>query len=437
MVGVYLNGDKGNVVLASGMPQYLDKYHPFVEQMKRLGYNLFIPKYMGTYESLGKFNTQNSIESVESVIELAKSGEGVELFANSKLKWKNDKTYLIGFSYGAFPSLLQKVDVDKTLLVCPFVSIDYHTQNSTGEDIRKTFEFLQRAYPNVYRFKTDEVVDDIAKYRGPDKKEKLFVVVGKNDSSIPKDEIEYLKTKYNPIIVEKEGGHSIKIEDEMLENLLRGNFKLLYQSVDFIKYMHELAKHNLDKLNCGNISLRLSNGLIAIKPTGMSYDQVNITNVSIVDMKGNLLSGEKPSSDVEFHLHIYKHKPEINCIIHTHSHYATVMSCLNKPLKVLTTLQADYFGKDVWCMPYTNHRTKSIGERAVKSGEKVMLLERHSSLIFDEKPIKAIKNAVILEEIAKINYHIEMINPNIKKIKDKDIDSLNNYYQNEYEIKVD
>ncbi len=207
---------------------------------------------------------------------------------------------------------------------------------------------------------------------------------------------------------------------------------MLLETVDFIHYMRELAKHKLDKLSCGNISLRLSNGLIAIKPTGMSYDEVTITNVSMLDMEGNLLSGEKPSSDIEFHLHIYKNKPEINCIIHTHSHYATVMSCLNKPLKVLTTLQADYFGKDIWCMPYTNHRTESIGERAIKSGEKVMLLERHGTLMFHENPKKLIKYAVILEEIAKLNYFIENCDSKIKKLEIKEINKLNKYYNTNY-----
>lgn len=207
---------------------------------------------------------------------------------------------------------------------------------------------------------------------------------------------------------------------------------MIYQVVDFVKYMEKLAKHNLDKLSCGNISLRLSNGLIAIKPSGFSYDEVNMTNVSMVDMEGNHLSGEKPSSDLDFHLHIYKHKPEINCIIHTHSHYATVMSCLKKPLKVLTTLQADYFGKDVWCMPYTNHRTQSIGERAVKSGEKVMLLERHGTLMFHECPKKLIKYAVVLEEIAKLNYFIENLYNEISKLENNDIKNLNNYYNKNY-----
>ncbi len=222
MLGVYLNGDKGNVVFAGGMPQYLDKYHPFVEQMKRLGYNLFVPRYMGTYESSGEFNTENSVKSVESAIELAKSGEGVELFANSKLKWKNERTYLIGFSYGALPSLLQNLDVDKTLLVCPFVLMQYHLPNSSGENVKDTFEFLQRAYPNCYRFNANDVVEDILKVELPKLKDNLIVIIGKNDNSIPKEEVNYIRNLYNIKSLEKDGGHSIKIDDTMLENILGG-----------------------------------------------------------------------------------------------------------------------------------------------------------------------------------------------------------------------
>ncbi|MBS3127418.1 hypothetical protein J4228_04605 [Candidatus Woesearchaeota archaeon] len=216
MVVVYLNGDNGNVVLAGGMPQYLDKYHPFVEQMKRLRCNLFVPRYMGTYESSGEFNTKNSVKSVESAIKLAKKGFGLELFGDSELKWNNERVYLYGFSYGALPSLLQEEEVDKTLLVCPFISMDYHLPNSNGENLKDTFEFLQRAYPNCYRFKANDVVEDIRKVQLPNNKERLFVVIGKNDNSIPKEEVDYLKMRYNPKIIEKKEGHSIKVEDNIL-----------------------------------------------------------------------------------------------------------------------------------------------------------------------------------------------------------------------------
>src|SRR5689334_11183456 len=97
MIGVWLNGDNGNVVLAPGIPQYLDKYHPLVQQMKRLRYNLFVPRYKGTWESDGEFTINNSRESIECAVELANRGNAVELYANSDIRWDTKKISVIGF----------------------------------------------------------------------------------------------------------------------------------------------------------------------------------------------------------------------------------------------------------------------------------------------------------------------------------------------------
>ena len=221
MIGIWLNGDKGNVVLAPGMPQYLDKYHPFVEQMKRLEYNLFVPRYMGTYESDGEFSTMNSVKSLEATVKLAKKGTTEELYANKTLKWNNEKVYLIGFSYGSLPSLLQGEGVNKTILVCPFAMIKYHLENSEGEDIKKTFEFLERAYTNIYRLNANDVVEDLKRIDPPKHKENLVMVFGESDTSIPKEEKGDLQAicKTAPCY-EKESGHSLKMTDNMLKEII-------------------------------------------------------------------------------------------------------------------------------------------------------------------------------------------------------------------------
>ena len=58
IISIFLGGNKGNIIYASGLPQYLDKNHPLVQQALRLGYNLFIPKYPGSYESSGFLNIE-------------------------------------------------------------------------------------------------------------------------------------------------------------------------------------------------------------------------------------------------------------------------------------------------------------------------------------------------------------------------------------------
>ncbi|MDD4984038.1 MAG: class II aldolase/adducin family protein [Candidatus ainarchaeum sp.] len=208
--------------------------------------------------------------------------------------------------------------------------------------------------------------------------------------------------------------------------------RIVFKKQDLTKYIHILDDKNIEILSSGNISIRLSNNLIAIKPCGFAYSEIKTKDISIVDLSGKLVSGKKPSSDLDMHIEIYKNKKKINCILHTHAHFTTVMSSLNKPLKILTTLQADYFGTEVFCMPYVNHRLSNIGMAAIASGQETMLLERHGALIFGMSPGEVVKKAIALEEIAKLNYHILCINKKIKPLDKKDINMLHNYYCSSY-----
>lgn len=222
LVGVWLNGNKGNIVLGCGLPQYLDKYHPFVIQMQRLGYNLFVPRYQGTFESEGEFTTQNSKETLENTIKFVKIGKTKELFSNSEIKWDNKKPlFLFGYSYGALPALLVGEKVEKIILICPFVNIKYHLDDSEGENIIETLKFLERAYSNLYRFKVDNIIKDILRVKLPDKRENLILITGKDDNLIPKQEIIELSQKYPKTqTITKDGGHSIRMDDEFIKPIL-------------------------------------------------------------------------------------------------------------------------------------------------------------------------------------------------------------------------
>lgn len=78
-------------------------------------------------------------------------------------------------------------------------------------------------------------------------------------------------------------------------------------------------------------------------------------DTNVIDAHGKLLKGKMPSSDLKLHIKIYESNKNINCIVHTHSHYATVMSILEKDLDVLSTMQADYFGAKILCLKFANH----------------------------------------------------------------------------------
>lgn len=221
-LGIWLGGNKGNIILGCGLPQYIDKYHPLVEQVSRLGYNLFVPRYHGTFESGGNFDTASSVQSIKDAINVVKSGKATELFNNGKIAWSNDiPLYLFGYSYGALPALLSNEKVGRTILVCPFISVNYHLENTSGEILKETFEFVKRAYPNLYRLEPSLVIEDLLNIKLPENKDRLVVVSSLNDTSIPKEEIDFLSEKYPKArFVVKDGGHSIKISDELFLDLL-------------------------------------------------------------------------------------------------------------------------------------------------------------------------------------------------------------------------
>ncbi len=221
-IGIWLGGKNGNVILASGIPQYIDKYHPIIEQISRLGMNLFIPRYQGTFESSGEFSTANSEQSLIDTIDLVQSGSATELFGNSQIDWDKElTTNLLGFSYGALPTLLlPNYDCNK-ILICPFLNIDFHLPDSAGENVAETFEFLERAYPNMYRLIANNVMEDLKTVEYQVTDQKLTIVVGDSDSAIPTEEIEWLK-KFNPKykLITKPGGHSINMPDELFQELV-------------------------------------------------------------------------------------------------------------------------------------------------------------------------------------------------------------------------
>mgnify|MGYP001546641669 CR=1 FL=1 len=208
------------------------------------------------------------------------------------------------------------------------------------------------------------------------------------------------------------------------------NYNILMDEI--LQLIKKLANENLEVNSSGNISFRLDPKKILIKPAGLSYREVNKKNISVVDFNEKLISGLKPSSDLSSHLAIYKNRPDINCIIHTHSHFATIFATIGKSIKITNTLHADYFGEKIICLPYINHKVKNFGIQLLQSKKDVALLEKHGAVVIGSDYKNTIKKVIALEEISKLNYHL-MILPGSKKntreLKKKDIYILNQAYR--------
>ena len=117
----------------------------------------------------------------------------------------------------------------------------------------------------------------------------------------------------------------------------------------------ELPRNGLVKWTSGNVSARdADSGLVVIKPSGIPYEELCPEHHVVVDLQGNVVEGAlKPSSDTASHLYIYRHRPDVNGAVHTHSPYATAFAALGRPIPVYLTAMGDEFGGSIPVDPLT------------------------------------------------------------------------------------
>ena len=129
----------------------------------------------------------------------------------------------------------------------------------------------------------------------------------------------------------------------------------------------ELPKNGLVAWTSGNISARdPDSGLVAIKPSGVRYEDLRPEHMVIVDLDGTRVEGDlEPSSDTASHLYIYRHRSDVGGIVHTHSPYATAFAAVNLPIPVYLTAQADEFGGPIPCGSFALIGGEEIGKVVV------------------------------------------------------------------------
>ena len=111
----------------------------------------------------------------------------------------------------------------------------------------------------------------------------------------------------------------------------------------------ELPRHGLVVWTGGNVSARdPETGLVAIKPSGVRYEDLTAESMVVLDLDGRVVDGShKPSSDAASHLYVYRHRPDVNGVVHTHSRYATAFAAVGRSIPVYLTAQADEFGGEI------------------------------------------------------------------------------------------
>jgi len=192
-----------------------------------------------------------------------------------------------------------------------------------------------------------------------------------------------------------------------------------------------LPKYDLVRFTWGNVSERdLDTNYIVIKPSGVKYDDLTVDHMVVLDLDGNIIEGKlNPSSDTKTHIEIYKAFPLVSGVCHVHSTYATSYAQAGKPIRALGTTHADYFYGDVMCARVLTKEEieedyeKNTGKLIVESFKNKdilatpgICLQGHGVFTFGKSADESVHNAVVIEEVAKMNSITESINPDVKPI---------------------
>ena len=167
----------------------------------------------------------------------------------------------------------------------------------------------------------------------------------------------------------------------------------------------ELPKNNLVTWTSGNVSaLDRETGFVVIKPSGIRYEVLRPEHMVVLDKDGKIIEGNlKPSSDTSSHLYIYRQRPDVGGVVHTHSAYATAFAVVNRPIPVYLTAQADEFGCAIPCGGFALIGGEEIGKVVIDSlgTSTAVLLKNHGVFTIGKTGEAAVKAAVMVEDIAR------------------------------------
>ena len=167
----------------------------------------------------------------------------------------------------------------------------------------------------------------------------------------------------------------------------------------------ELPKNGLVVWTGGNVSGRdPETGYVVVKPSGVKFEDLRPEHLVILDADGKIIEGSlNPSSDTASHLYIYRHRPDVNGVVHTHSPYATAFAALGRPIPVYLTAMADEFGGPVPCGGFALIGGEQIGQVVVESigSSPAVLLKNHGVFAIGKTAEAAVKAAVMVEDVAR------------------------------------
>ena len=182
----------------------------------------------------------------------------------------------------------------------------------------------------------------------------------------------------------------------------------------------------------GNVSgIDREKGFVAIKPSGVMYDDLTVDDIVVVDLEDKIVDGKlRPSSDTKTHTHLYREFPGIGGVVHTHSTYAVAWAQAMKPIPIMGTTHADLLATDVPCTElmsdemiqgdYEKETGKQIVDASAARPYKeipMVLVAGHGPFTWGKTPEEALYHSQMLEELAKMASLTLQINPSTPRLK--------------------
>jgi L-ribulose-5-phosphate 4-epimerase len=196
-----------------------------------------------------------------------------------------------------------------------------------------------------------------------------------------------------------------------------------------------LPAYGLVTWTSGNVSGRdLESGLVVIKPSGVMFEDLTPENMVVVDLDGAVVEGSHgASTDTHSHVYVYRRRPDVMGIVHTHSNYATAFAAVGQPIPVCLTAIADEFGMEIPCGDYARIGGDAIGEEIVRAiGSCVaVLMKQHGVFTIGASVTKALKAAVMVEDVAKTVWLARQIGQ-VQPLPAEEIAANFDRYQNRY-----
>ncbi len=189
-----------------------------------------------------------------------------------------------------------------------------------------------------------------------------------------------------------------------------------------------LPKYHLVTFTWGNVSgIDRESGLVVIKPSGVSYDGMGLEDMVVVDLDGKVVEGKwKPSSDTPTHVELYKAFPNIGGVVHTHSRWATTFAQAGRAIPPLGTTHADYFYGPIPCtrrmteQEISGEYEKETGKVIIEAFEGIsaddvpgVVVHSHGPFAWGTDALNAVHNAVVMEEVAFMDWHAMILEPGL------------------------